>query len=629
MVVFFDIMALDDMPVLGLKQWERRQLLEKVVHCTPGRAQLAEYHAIQFSCRTAAAELRELWAKSITAHDEGLVMKPTDEPYFNFENTRGFRSCCIKLKKEYIGSFGDVGDFAIVGAAYDATKAKNYRIPNLQWTDFYIGCLQNKEDIMKRNAKPHFVIITTVSLKKEILKSFLQSVQIMSVPYATSDVFNIRIETGIAKGKKPAVIFTAPLVADVRCFSFDKNGGTGFWAPRFPEVTKIHLDRSYLDSITFSDLQDMALRERSTPMDNTAEDDLQWITQLETADPRGIAVDATTPRTSSSFGLTPSPRHSLHIDPSKHYSTLIRMDTNEIMVPNPIQEIDGLTSEPASSPTCHLSPSLFISGVSKGVGVERRPLKRVVQESPSIRDRSSKRPRALCEASANSTNTPHPVLRVAPASVRRNNANCREATFASSKENAAPYPTPPNEIITIAGSNNPLVICHSNSPALQGGAPLITIPNPISKSGTDVITIPEREMIRTCSRSGLACHLSNCMFLLAPCVAGMPYLTETLLPSHGRNFSFDVAHWVDSIKHSRRCVVSGKKIRKLVLVESNRKEATMEMLNRIRCLNLTRNGTKRDWVEVYDWRLLESLTKMEMGHKLTYDAWRRNWVGAV
>lgn len=136
MLMFFDILALDEHQVLGIKQHERRRLLERVIRRIPGRADLAEFQTIRFSSPGAATEIRTALAKCITARGEGLVMKPADEPYFNFDNSRPYRSCFIKLKKEAFSTSGDVGDFAIVGATYDPVKAKTYMIPSLQWTDF-------------------------------------------------------------------------------------------------------------------------------------------------------------------------------------------------------------------------------------------------------------------------------------------------------------------------------------------------------------------------------------------------------------------------------------------------------------------------------------------------------------
>lgn len=97
-------------------------------------------------------------------------MKPADDPYFNFDGTDSLKSCCVKLKKEYFSSYGDVGDFCVVGVSYDAVKAKEYGIPNLKWTHFWLACLENKEEICRWNETPRFVVVAVVSPHVQIVK---------------------------------------------------------------------------------------------------------------------------------------------------------------------------------------------------------------------------------------------------------------------------------------------------------------------------------------------------------------------------------------------------------------------------------------------------------------------------
>jgi hypothetical protein len=77
-----------------------------------------------------------------------------------------------------------------------------------------------------------------------------------------------------------------------------------------------------------------------------------------------------------------------------------------------------------------------------------------------------------------------------------------------------------------------------------------------------------------------------------------------------------------------RCSRTGKKFRKIALIEPRSKEATVKFLDRIRKLNLTRKGM-RETVEVYDWRLLEYATKMDLGKEFSYDPWARSWICEV
>jgi hypothetical protein len=131
-----------------------------------------------------------------------------------------------------------------------------------------------------------------------------------------------------------------------------------------------------------------------------------------------------------------------------------------------------------------------------------------------------------------------------------------------------------------------------------------------------------------CQLSEQTCPLANCLFILAPCIATTPWLTENLLPWHGSCFITSLQA-LSSPTLPRRCPQTGKKYRKIALVEPNRPQQTIEFLKMIGRLNLTRSRGKKQWVEVYDWRILECIAKIDRGKKLDYNPWRRCWIGAV
>jgi hypothetical protein len=64
------------------------------------------------------------------------------------------------------------------------------------------------------------------------------------------------------------------------------------------------------------------------------------------------------------------------------------------------------------------------------------------------------------------------------------------------------------------------------------------------------------------------------------------------------------------------------------LIESNRVEESVRFLKHVGKLGLRRKG-KKEWVEVYDWRLLECITKADRGKDYEYNPWKRCWIGAV
>ncbi|KIM99558.1 hypothetical protein OIDMADRAFT_146213 [Oidiodendron maius Zn] len=78
-----------------------------------------------------------------------------------------------------------------------------------------------------------------------------------------------------------------------------------------------------------------------------------------------------------------------------------------------------------------------------------------------------------------------------------------------------------------------------------------------------------------------------------------------------------------------RCPQTGKKYRRIALVESRRANDAAEFMRRIESLDLKTPQREKLWVEVYDWRILECVGKVDQGKELTYDPWRRCWIGAV
>ena len=123
------------------------------------------------------------------------------------------------------------------------------------------------------------------------------------------------------------------------------------------------------------------------------------------------------------------------------------------------------------------------------------------------------------------------------------------------------------------------------------------------------------------------CKFTGYLFLLSPCISGVPWVVDDLLPRHGGSVITSLA----SLSHPslpRHCPHTGRRYRKIALVEPNRVEQTATFMKMISRLNLKRKG-KKEWVEIYDWRVLECVTKLEQGKSTSYDPWKRCWIGAV
>jgi DNA ligase 4 len=118
MIMFYDILLLDDI-ICGLEtHGERRRLLQSLVRRIPGRTDIGSREVIEFSSFGAAERLRETFARAITQRWEGFVLKACDGPYFSFNGSRPF----IKLNNGYIPGLSDAADYAIIGGRRDAEE---------------------------------------------------------------------------------------------------------------------------------------------------------------------------------------------------------------------------------------------------------------------------------------------------------------------------------------------------------------------------------------------------------------------------------------------------------------------------------------------------------------------------
>jgi DNA ligase-4 len=642
MIVFFDIIAFDDLPVLKISQCERKRLLGNLVEVIPGHAELADSELLDFATPAAAGRLRELFAASIRAGEEGLILRSADDPYFDFESSPGFRSCCVKLKKSYISGLGEIGDFVIVAGGYDATKAKEYTIPNLQWTHFYVGCLENKEAVLQQGAKASFVVIAVTTLGEKLLRSLFFSSPNLTAPFETNEVFDIRIDDGFLDNVKPSWFFPTMPVVELHCFDFEKKGRTRFWSPRFPSVSKIHDDRSYNDTVSFSELQDMAEAARMTPKQAMCEDGTDWNKVLKMADPRGIPVDAVTPprtapqRPDLVLGVTPAAGYTIArpetapIVSNRGQNDAIHAESITALTLTPPSSSEA-TSGRTEATTERSNLSVTASQNTSADGL-RTSKKRRIEAISQGTFGLTVRPHTIAPSStsqlANESSTPLPSTPHAhsPLSVVSSNRGAGQST--STAEYHVPVNQPEDLAKEAEENNDPN---HKSSlqerPAAPeaetgGGSPQIT---PVRKRVRATVESP-LGMTPSCKHLKHRCALSNCIILMAGCVSGMPYLTSDLLPAHGVAHFSDVERWAKSHMQTGR----ERKSRRIVLVESHRKEAVLKMFQDIRDLTARSESTTRtQWVEVYDWRLLEAITRIETGKGVPFNPWRKYWVGAI
>ena len=160
-----------------------------------------------------------------------------------------------------------------------------------------------------------------------------------------------------------------------------------------------------------------------------------------------------------------------------------------------------------------------------------------------------------------------------------------------------------------------------------------------------LVESPNKMQDRLCAN---LCLLRGVQFLLAPCVSSMPWLTENLLRVHGIVDPIsDPMCWrgnhgelpaVDCTSASQQ----RQAFKKVALVESRRKDATRAFLQQIEDADIRRPNGKHEFVVVFDWRVMEAVTKEERRNVGGWEnknvlldmnspegIWRKYWVGLV
>lgn len=641
-MVYYDVLLLDDQSLMDVRHSERAKLLEKIIHPERGTSALVERQTIDFGHALAASALRKAFAKVVIARGEGLVLKP-DEPYIVVGPYGRTTSCrCIKLKKEYIGSFGDVGDFALVGAGFHAAKARTYRIPNLKWTHFYIGCLTNKEQVKRWDEKPEFTVVCAVELPEALLRSFLPVGELSAVPRADNAATKIVVPPGIECPTGLSVAFTSPAVVDLRCFSFDKPGNVGFWTPRFPAVSKIHADRDCGDVLSFEEMQELAREAVDKPAMEDSQENLHWIAKLESADPRGIAVDAVSQATADS-GVTPSPMRSTQsttgVRTQSESQTSATARCSQSVALTVSGELEGGERRDATVSIISISSSSAAGEMSPQKS-RSTPMKRI-QEMPAPYA-SFKR---QCTHSFRSKPAVPPIgnsqMRQ-PLGVIDVNASYGETQSADTLDSQTTVKMEPREEKenkSVAMPVERVVIEILDSEDEDEPTQRIDSQRLLQTSRLEQVE-KSLEHSLTCKYVGASCGLIGRIILLSSATLLEDQNVTSLFRDHGVDAAAvipSIETWWSEHQHDETndSPVQGKPSR-MLLVDSVRRGAETKAL--VARLNEARREHRRDehdWISVYDWRVLKHISVAEDGgiEKKYYDGfqdpWRRWYCGLV
>ncbi|KAF1832174.1 hypothetical protein BDW02DRAFT_571326 [Decorospora gaudefroyi] len=268
MIVFFDVLVLDDKPVLRHCLQDRRKVLRDLIRVIPGRAMRSQWTLIDFKTVDGITDLKQTFARNIADRQEGLVLKPLHAPYFPLFSEQGHRQAgfFIKVKKDYLSDLGgerDLGDFAVIGASFDAQVAPKTDLKPLQWTHFHLGCCTNRDAVQRTGAKPEFKVVASLSLDKCIPKSDVKYMNIQGYVRqailqedGSTDEFDIKHALGY--DRRMTTVFKNPFVAEILGGGFEKLQNETFEMLRHPRIRKIHSDRTWEDSVTMQELERMA-----------------------------------------------------------------------------------------------------------------------------------------------------------------------------------------------------------------------------------------------------------------------------------------------------------------------------------------------------------------------------------
>ncbi|KAL6235535.1 hypothetical protein BDW75DRAFT_209308 [Aspergillus navahoensis] len=284
MMVFFDILVLDDNILLQKPHRERRLLLKNTVQIISGIADIADQRIIDFSRSDGQFKLETLFSKGIAERWEGFILKGCEDPYFPILVDPG-ASCegrWIKLKKDYIPGLGDTVDLALVGAAYNARDASMLGLAKKEtWTHFFVGCLENKEAVLQSNAEPRFRIIDVVD-QHGISQANMQTLN----SFGKYSARKINSDDGLViENIRPGmptidVVFKTPFVVEVLGSGFEKPSGARYYTLRFPRILKIHSDRSLEDAASFRELQVLAEAAVSVSSEELLEQEAEWANRI-------------------------------------------------------------------------------------------------------------------------------------------------------------------------------------------------------------------------------------------------------------------------------------------------------------------------------------------------------------
>lgn len=289
MIVFFDVLLVDDEPVLHRPYKERQLRLRSLVTRIEGKAEVVWQRVVDFSRSDGPKALNLCLANALAQRWEGLVLKPLNESYFAYgsQKRQKYSNCWVKLKKDCIDGLGDTADIAIVGAAYDPKLAATLSCPYLSWTHFFLAGLTNKDDVLEERAKPSYFIFDCVYkyIKTDDIVTLNQRGRFMQMKpnsVQAAEAFQISSTSLDSALPKLSAVFKRPFVCEVAGSGFEKASNSDVFTLRFPRVLKIHWDRDWKHAVSLVELQEMAAAAGVVPSPQSLEQEVvNWQKSLD------------------------------------------------------------------------------------------------------------------------------------------------------------------------------------------------------------------------------------------------------------------------------------------------------------------------------------------------------------
>ncbi|KAF2230210.1 hypothetical protein EV356DRAFT_509256 [Viridothelium virens] len=676
MMMYHDLLMIDDEMIMNEPYQERRGRLKSIVVKRLGYAMTAQHKYIDFSTADAKERLMEHFAWSITRRWEGLALKPTDAPYFALyetESTSGFRGF-VKMKKDYINSMGDEADFAVIGASYNARDAEACGLSNPRWTSFYLGCLENKDDVLQVDAKPRFKVVDLVCCKECIPKADHETLcnygYLSQHPFRKGEApesFDISIGDSVSPMQ---TAFSSPLVVEVLGSAFDKPSGANFYTLRHPRVRKVHLDRSWRDTITFLELQELALNARELAAEGESQELAKWVKVVRetctesrstrsrsarstpiTAVSRTRQVSDTTEGTSRTSSSQPSSKQSEPGEPKSNVRSVVDVFVSsrpQQIKPTPAFPssvfdsncanenlqlpifIDTQKIQPMSRPSKPAEPHESLRKISQ---VASKPAKRTYDDLNEADGSNGIGGHIVVKKARNTSNSDGgQLILVDRGSQSILQAQEPLADITNSPDHRQDSPDTRRLLTEPPDSDQ-----SPNSSTVVSVTP--RMPNKTSSGQRDQLMISPPSQIRG-KRTGFATvyatssgvrhspkptpiaftvvrpTFSRCIIYLAPCIARSPWIAEDLISAHGAFCVRTLDHWVrergfDADPADDSVVYESQSyagLQKLVLLETRREKASLTVVQQILELEL------RERVMFLDWRVLE-----EEMHETTHE----------